>query len=179
VSVLEVGQPYVAGRTAWREGAEYSFRRGEHELRIFLPSASPAEIEAVRAGEAEFALVVELPVIFLMYRFGSLFRWSDSTFSWPPVPAAPRALLAPEGSETRALLRIALVNAESGLVLALRTITLSPLFTHRLYGAIREQARMAGVGRKTYDLILADVHRRYPIATDLLKRAVARTMGGA
>ena len=35
---LEVGKPYDPSRRAWPEGADYNFRAGGHELRIFATS---------------------------------------------------------------------------------------------------------------------------------------------
>jgi hypothetical protein len=32
----EVGKPYDPRRRSWPEGADYNFREGAHELRIFL-----------------------------------------------------------------------------------------------------------------------------------------------
>lgn len=78
---LAVGKPYVAGRTGWPEAAEYSFHRGEHELRLFLLGPMEEEIEAIARGECEFALVYEAPVILLLYRFGLTIPWSDAPFS--------------------------------------------------------------------------------------------------
>ena len=176
--VLEVGKPYISGRREWPEGVEYNFRAGGHELRMFLHGPRASEVEAVRKGECEFALVVKGPVIFFMYRFGKAVYWSDPSYSWHMVPEDQRTLPDPEGLETRALLHMLLVDAKNGLVLALRTVSFSPAFTRALHDAIRAQAASPWVGQATYDAALADLYRRYPTSDDLLRCAAVRTWGG-
>jgi protein-S-isoprenylcysteine O-methyltransferase Ste14 len=47
-------------------------------------------------------------------------------YSWHLVPEADRTLPDPEGPETRALLQVVLVDAETGLVRVLRTVAVDP-----------------------------------------------------
>jgi hypothetical protein len=176
--VLEVGKPYISGRREWPEGVEYNFRAGEHELCFFFRSPPRIEVEALLRGEAEFALVVDGPVIFLMYRFGEAINWSDAPYSWHLVPQDQRTLPDPEGPATRALLQIILVDAASGLILALRVVTFSPTFTRALHAAIRAQAENTWGGRAAYHAAFADLYRCYPTSADLLRCAGARTCGG-
>jgi hypothetical protein len=48
-----VGQLYDPSRKSWPEGADYNFRAGGHELRIFLGRATPREIAAVGIGRVD------------------------------------------------------------------------------------------------------------------------------
>ena len=41
---IVTGKPYDPLRRAWGEGADYNFRAGGHELRIFLGHTTPREI---------------------------------------------------------------------------------------------------------------------------------------
>jgi hypothetical protein len=176
--LYQVGRPYIPGRAGFPEGVEYNFRAGEHELLFFFYSPSRAEVKALRTGECEFALAVEGPVIFLLYRFGTAINWSDAPYSWHLIPPDQCTLPEAQGPDTRALLQIIVVDAVSGLLLALRVVTFSPTFTGALYAAIRAQAENSWVGQAAYDAALADLYRRYPTSADLLKRAVGRTQGG-
>ena len=63
----EVGQLYHPGRTQWAEAGEYNFRDGAHELRLFWNRPSPREIEAVKTGQVEVALLIDPPVIRFLY----------------------------------------------------------------------------------------------------------------
>lgn len=174
-----VGEPYVPGRRNWPEHVEYNFRGGEHELRLFLADLTAREIQDVRRGEAEFALVVEQPVIAFCYRFGRAIPWSDAPYSWHRVPEDQRTLPEPLPSgEGRALLHVILVEARSGIVQVLREVSLSPAFTAALHLAIREQA-VRPWDAAEFDRVLTGLYRQYPTSAALVARAVARTRGGA
>ena len=58
-----------ARERAMRQGAELSWRPNGHELRIVLPGLRNAEVTAFESGRIEAALLVELPVLFLLIRF--------------------------------------------------------------------------------------------------------------
>ena len=176
--LYQVGKPYIPGRAGWPEGVEYSYRAGEHELCFFFRSPPRAQVEALRTGECEFALVVDRPVIYLMYRFGEAINWSDAPYSWHLIPQDQRTLPGPEGSETGAMLHVLLIDADNSRVLALRAVTFSPAFTRALHAAIRAQAVLPWVGQAAYDAALADLYRRYPTSADLLRCVLARTWGG-
>ena len=60
LNVLTVGKPYDPSRPVWPQGADYNFRDGAHELRIFLPQASKTEVAAVEDGKIEFGLIIDL-----------------------------------------------------------------------------------------------------------------------
>jgi len=170
----EVGQPYVVGRTSWPEGAEYDYCGGEHELAVFLGSPKAREAEAVRRGKYQFALVMGPSVFFLMYRFGKAIKWSHGPCSWE-LASGERQRAAPGAMKTamQAPLRVVLVDAQTGLVRALRTVTLPPGFACHLVEALRYLMPLAT--RADYDAAIADMKRLYPTRRRLLERAVACT----
>lgn len=177
MALYEVGKPYVPSRTQWPEAVEYNFRGGEHELRMFLGRPSPAEVVGISRGPCEFGLYVDGPVIFFLYRFpGAGLEWSDAPYSIHLVTEAER--IEPEvhvTDETRALLHVVMVDAESGIVRALRAVTLSPALTEALHGAIRRQLE---VGLDPgYDRHLAWVYSALT-SRQMVERAVARCRGG-
>jgi hypothetical protein len=55
-----VGQPYDPRRQHWGEGADYNWRAGGHELRVFLGHATPREIAAIKTGRVEFGALIEV-----------------------------------------------------------------------------------------------------------------------
>jgi hypothetical protein len=59
LNVLTVGKPYDPSRPVWPQGADYNFRDGAHELRIFLPQAGKTEVAAVEDGKIEFGLIID------------------------------------------------------------------------------------------------------------------------
>lgn len=181
---LEVGKPYIPGRSRWPEGCEYNYRGGENELRLSYGDPSPREVAAVQKGRALFGLYHEGDQVILCYRFGDL-AWSDAPFhlarlAAAGVPAEERtpppdpATLSPE---SRAILQVVLVDAGPGIVRVLRAVTLSPEFTSALFGAIRDQASRP-YDRASYEAGLDRIYRRY--GSDQLAAACrVRCEGGA
>jgi hypothetical protein len=138
---LQVGKLYDPARRHWTEGADYNFRSGGHELRIFLRSAARAEVEAVRVGSVEFGFFAESEGLFLITRFGPRLSF-DCSFNWHRVAVEERTPPPPTeetSPELRALCTIILIEATNGVVLALRAVTFSPEFTRALHRAIADQ----------------------------------------
>jgi hypothetical protein len=141
---LEVGKPYDPRRRSWPEGADYNFREGAHELRIFLAGASPREVEAIRSGPVEFGFFAGPLGLFLITRFGSSLSF-DCSYHWQRMAETTGDRTMPPASEEtspalRALLAIILIEASNGTVLTLRTVTFSPEFTRAIHRAIAGQA---------------------------------------
>jgi hypothetical protein len=67
--VLQVGQPYIAGRASIAPRAEYNFLDGQHELVLAFSQLTEDEITAVRAGAADFGLLIYGLVIFFSTGF--------------------------------------------------------------------------------------------------------------
>jgi hypothetical protein len=179
--VLQIGKPYIAGRTSIAPGAEFNFRgASQHELLLCFANLAEDEIAAVHQGAAEFGLVVAGDVIFFLYRFGEAIGWSDTPYSYHLLPADQRQQLheTPATAETRALLRVVLVDADHNIVRALRAVTFSPQFTRRLHAAIAGQA--AGPwNAEDFDAQLRSAYEHWPTTEQMLNRASARTYGGA
>ena len=171
---LSVGKPYIPGRSRWPEVGEYNYRAGANELRIFWGAPTASEVESVRKGPALFGLYTQGDLLILCYRFGSL-PWSDAPYSihlLEPAGVPPEDRVPPDPAsltpESRALLDVVLIDAGSGIVRALRTVTFSPEFTGALYYAIAAQARMP-FDKSEYDESIERVYRTYP--TDRLAAA--------
>jgi hypothetical protein len=175
---LEVGKPYNPNRQEWHETVQYNFRGQHHELVLFFNSPSSREVEAVKRGSSEFALTVEPPLIVLCYRFGDGIPWSDAPYSYHLVPADERGLpvQVDAASGSRAFLLVLLVDAETGILRAIRQVSFSPEFTDQLHRAIREQA-LSTWDEAEYDLALSDLYR-YRSTEDLVKTALVRCSGG-
>lgn len=168
-SVYRVGELYHPTRRSWPEVALYQYRGGSHELVLFLPRPTSREVRAVRQGLASFAFYADQNLLVLLYAFGDGLPWSDAPFSWHLLPEAERVLPPETRGEERALLSVVLVDAETGIIRALRVVTLSPTFTRLLHDAIREQAARPWPGDALYDAQLAALYQRYPSTTALLK----------
>lgn len=179
MNIYNVGQLYHPERRSWPEQVEYNYRDGAHELRMFFARPNAREVGAITKGRAEFALGVQGPVVFLLYRFPpTMPTWSDAPFSIHLVPENQRAIPElPQPFEERALLSIFLVDAATGILRGMRATTFSPEFTADLHAAIAAQSR------ETWDITKYDAALRRVYASqtsdDLARGAVARCVGGA
>jgi len=181
---LIVGQLYHPGRRSWPEGADYNWRAGAHELRIFLARATSREVNAIETGRVEWGLMIELPELFIISRFhgpdGRVVTSFDCSYQWHRVSAEERTD-TPAWEDTspqlRALVSIILVEATNGLILALRTVTYSPEFTRSFHRAIHDQAALP-YDPTEHDRAVADIVGRN--TTDQLwDRCTVRCEGGA
>jgi hypothetical protein len=174
----QVDQLYHPDRRSWPEGAVYQYRGGGHELLLFLESPTAAEIEDVRRGPVEFALLVVPPTIVFCYRFAGI-PWSDSPYTIHLVPVEERlGVDDPVLEESRALLTVILVDAGDGVIRALRVISFSADFTDALRQAIREQAGAPWLRKAVYDQAIERIYRQYPSSERFVAAATARCRGG-
>lgn len=155
----EVGKLYSATRTRWPEAVEYNYRGGAHELRMFLTRLTAQDIDAIANGPMRLGLLVEPPVIMLVYRFGEAVPYSDAPYSIHMVPEGERTPPSDINADERQLLQIILVSAETGIIRALRVVTFTETFSRRLHQAIRDQLA-APFDQVAYDRKLAAIYRR-------------------
>ena len=175
--VYRVGERFHRGRQSWPEGSEFAYSPGGLELTLFQSNIPRETVDAVRCGQVEIALIVELPLIVLAYRFGEALSWHDVPYSWHMQPASWRVVPSVEHSpQARALLWITLVDAEDGVIQAQRGVTLSPSFTRSLRDAIRTQALMPFDPAECTTAI-SKIFLNYPSTVDRLVLAKVRTIG--
>ena len=173
-----VGTLYNKNRKQWPQAIEYNYRgvaarnAGAHELRMFLGQLKKSEVEQIRSGSCRFSLVVEGDIIFLCSDFGTPSPWSDSPYTIHMVSEHERVIPPELAPGEMALLTIILVHAETGIIAALRQISLGHDFSVTLHNAIRGQAERP-FNQARYDRQLAEVYRKYPTTQALLLRAQA------
>jgi len=162
-----------------REGpgidARYSYRLGVHELTLIRRGIVPDGVTAVARGEAEFALLVDDPLVWLCYRFGAEIPWGAALYEGGAV-ARGRHELPPEGgpAEGRALLHVRLVVTDDGVPCATRNVDLRLDFTRALHAAIREQARCP-IDPHERKRALHHFHQRFPSVEAMVARARVRS----
>lgn len=174
--VYEVGKPYVTGRTSWPEHAEYNWRSGVHELQLFFSHPTTSEIADVRVAAADFEVYVQLPVVVFLYRFGDSIAWSDASYDSHRLPVsewlAPPALQAGQSM----VLQVILVEADGGLIKAIRLTSLQPTMITRLHAAILVQHSSAYTDSQ-YSQALKQLYSRYS-AAELVSLVRQGTAGG-
>jgi hypothetical protein len=177
VPVYRVGELFRRGRERWPAGSQVTYSPGGLELTLFRSDICEDIVDEVRRGEVELALIVELPLIVLAYRFGQSIPWNDVPYSWHLQPVSWRIVPSTERTlEARALLWITLVGANDGVIHAQRGVTLSPSFTRSLHESIRTQALMTFDPEECTSAV-SKVFLEYPTTVERLALAEARTMG--
>jgi hypothetical protein len=146
----QVGTLYDPSRRSWPECADYNYRAGGHELRLFLNHASKPEMVTIRSGRVGFGLLVDLLEMYVITRFHDHYpprvRMSFAcSYQWHMMGPTER-VLPPAWEEvnpaTRALCHIIVIEATSGQIRALRPERFSPAFTGAIHQAITDQAAM-------------------------------------
>jgi hypothetical protein len=140
-----------------------------------MRSPNPRQVEAIRKGKCQFALVIGPDMFFLMYRFGKAISWSAAPYWGALMPTEQRELPPKEWPGAGAILQVVLVSAATGLVRLVRAVTLPPGFTCELHQAILQCSLLPFAGKSAYDAALAKMRRLCPTSRRLLQRAVACT----
>lgn len=172
---LNVGQLLEPGVTRYDEMPEYNYRSGIHRLIIAMRNLTPEEIEAVQHASVKLAFTVIGDVLIFQYRFGSVLPWSDATFTWHKVPVAEQVRPPALSGEQRSLLEIFLVDAATGVIQAIRVVSMSPTMSRRLHEAITRQADAPLPA--DYDEQARRVFAQYT-SNQLRNRALASCTGG-
>ncbi len=184
--VFQVGKLYNPTRTSWPEATQFNFREGEYELLLFFKSLSLREVDAVKSGRVEFGLVVEPPLVVLLFRFdgqkGSL-GWGDAPYSYwmvPPATRVPPLPLSDLTPESRVLLAVHLVDAATGILLVNRVVTFSPAFSRTLIEAVHAQVSGPPTTDAVYNRAVDSLFARFSDTNQLLYHpaGVARCVGG-
>ena len=138
---------HTPARIPWLGGSEYQYRLGRHKLILTTCGVASRHEAAVGRAKAEFAFVIEGPLLVLGYRFGAALPWSwAAPYNWHFAPPAERVVpaavpLTPEVySRLWSTLWITLVDTATGRALIRRAVALRPEFTHALHGVLYEQA---------------------------------------
>lgn len=150
-AVYSLWKPLQKGMRCHKDGVHFNFAGGVYSLTYFLENPTFCEIDSIRHGEAEFALVKYRDILFFLSRFGNM-NWADAAYSWWINPPEDRTLPGTDlASEMGIQIPVMLVDRISGLLLGIRNITLSPAFTRVLCDAIAAQANRPAISRLEYD----------------------------
>jgi hypothetical protein len=177
ISTYRVGELYHEGHTNWREGSQFTYSPMGIELTLFHQDITDDMIADVQCGPAEFAMIVDHPLIVLAYRFGNSISWNDVPYCWHLQPSGRRVIPTLDPSpEARVLLWVSLVGADDGVIHAQRGLTFSPSFTSVLHHTLRTQAMTKFVPEDCTSAI-SRLYLNCSTIVDRLSLAVVRTMG--
>jgi len=179
--VLKTGELYMPGVTGWPEAVEYNYFRNNHELRFFLKNPSRYVTEVMRKMPVQLGLFVRDEIILIVYKFTDYKKHlipvhGYSPFSIHLVPYNMRTLPEISGDiEREDLMRIHLIDADTGTLKAARSITFSPEFTAALSSAIIEQNKRPLTD--DYNSRLHEFDKSYPDTESLLNICSVKCTG--
>ena len=162
---FEVGYEYCPGKTSWNEWVDLNFRKrqldsaGVLELRLFQKNLTPSLIRSIRDGEAVFALAKIEDVCFFLFRFDGF--CGETAFHWSFTPEEDRADLPPIGSDLYGKMFITLINADTGIVEAIRYVELARSFALATYNVLRKQME-EDINQLSYLEGINDICKHYP-----------------
>lgn len=171
--VIEIGQRYHSDVDHWDEAVQYSYGSGQHDLTLFVPSPTPMEVAAVHAGRIRIGVITRHGVVMLVYDIGGL--TGDAPFSWHRLPADQQIVPDPLPDGMGITLPIILVDADTGIVLAIRVVTGHPHVSQRLVEAVRAQAT-GGWDPSAHD---AAVNALHALSHAELERLAGMELAGA
>jgi hypothetical protein len=179
--LLSPGELYHPGITSWPEAVEYNYFSNNHELRLILKSPNRYVTDVIRKMPLQLGLLTRDDIILLVYKFTDFKKQlipvhGYSPFSIHLVPDNMRTLPAiPADSEHEELLRIHLIDADTGILKAARSVTLSPEFSAALCSAITDQNSKPLTD--DYNERLQKLDSRYPDTESLMDHCRVRCAG--
>ncbi|MDI7165914.1 hypothetical protein [Leptospira santarosai] len=170
--VYEVGKLYSPGRTSWPEGNSYQCRSGSHELLLFLKKLGQSEIKSIKNGVASFGFLYEENIIFFLHKFYPDFPWSDCPYSIH-LFASEQDRALPEVAQDGFAppLQIFLIDAETGILKALRMLGFKEDFANQLRAVIADQA-LRPFDKREYEEKVQALYEKYPTTDSMLKNAI-------
>jgi hypothetical protein len=174
---LRIGALYNSSKTSWAEGVNLRLIAGqEPELLLLFANPTPAEVEAIQRGKAQFAWIDSEHTAVLCYRFGDHVPWSDTPYTPHRERASDGTPGLPPGTGHQ-LVVVILVDATTGIVRALRQITWPPRFA----GTVRKSVtRMLATpdSPEAADAAVDALYQRYPRTDDLVRQRADVTCTG-
>jgi len=140
--LMKVKMPLIPGVTNLTEHTTYNYTAGGHTLMLCVDNPGPVEVEAVQKQTAVFGLLSRSNTLFVLAKFGR-FPWNVSYYNWwinAPImrPDPWLDLMDLSGGIS---VNVCLVNASTGILEALRAVTLSSEFSRTFLEAVSAQTK--------------------------------------
>lgn len=176
---LAIGQPYDSTVSSWPERSEYRIFGGNHLLQVCAGNLSPGFVERFQTAPIRLGLYVQEGVVFVLFRIDGCYDWSDQALHMQLLPAEDRSA-DPYIPGTHQILSVVLVNADNGLVEAIRVVTWSKHGSELLLRKLNAQLDDDAFTPERHQAIIDRVYRQYPHSAKLAKASlVIEKAGGA
>lgn len=174
---VAVGQLYDPHRRRWAPMPVARITHAGIHLVLIVAGPTAAEVEAVRTGEPRFAWVDASNVAVLAWTFGEAIPWTDVPYS-PHLENSGDVPGIGETPGSPAAVTVVLVDADTGVVRAVRNTSWSPEFSAVVRDSIARMAA-APVDMNAIDAAMAALYVTYPDTVELVVwKATATCDGG-
>jgi hypothetical protein len=165
----QIGETYSSQHSEYSEATQYCYYNGMHELTLFWSRPTLKEKNGFLSQPVELALHIEESVLFLLYRIVDICEWSDVAFNIHQLRDSEKTIPADRPGQ-RGNIRITLVNADNGIIVAKRMLSISPVMTQALRHSLQEQFNIP-CPRSEYDAVVQKVYAHYPDSSAILEDA--------
>lgn len=174
---IKVGEVHPAWRRGMPEMTEFNVSGGQYRFLFAMTEPTDKEIEAIKSAPCEFRFKTTQggEVVWMLCKFSKVLPWSDAPYSWHMTHNKTGSDWLPDDIECDQyqLLQIVLLRQESGIIEAIRAVSMPARFVNGLNKAIRKQADMP-FNQTSYDTALAMAYSRWPDGNDMAKRYTQR-----
>lgn len=175
---LAVGELFAPERTIWPDNSfELRYFDGSYLLQVCEANPPTKSLDAFRHGAVHIGLHFERGVIFFLFRIEGSWAWSDQALSIHRVHPADRKLDSTPG-EFFAPLSMVLVNAATGVVEAMRMVTMSPRFVRAFQTYMARQLE-APYSAEEHEAAIRAVYAKYPNSKQIAAAALHRERAGS
>jgi hypothetical protein len=153
-----VGELFEPGRRSYADGTVVF---GMGMLALFMSEPTSEEIAAVRRGSMRLGVAEAGGCLFVLYSVGDL--TGDVPYEWHLAPQDRRSLPELPTPRSRLLVHVFLVDADTGVIGAMRQVTMSARVSRLLVDAMRRQSQVGAFHDVEYDAKLARARRRWDL----------------
>lgn len=178
---LAIGQPFVEGVDSWPDGRfEYRvFGGGHHLLQLCYGRITERDLHNFQYGQVHLGLAKLQQTLFLLFRIEGFLDWSDQAYNIRLVEHAEDRELPTHPPGTHQVLSLVLVEAETGLVRAMRVVTWSKHASAVLDRLLREQLEDPAWSPEGHARRVHEVYAKCPSSKDLVKAALLTEKAGS
>lgn len=175
VEALVVGQPF-SDRKTWPNnfvGLYYSV--GVSTLVVGLRQPTQKEVDGMATGKIRFAIHAEENVIYFCFAIEDCMDWSDMAFTIRLLPEEEQ--IVSDAENVYVPLSMVLIDADTGIIKALRVVTMSATFANFFKKKLREQIT-APFSREQHFATVERLNKKYPTSKHIVRAAVIRELAG-
>ncbi|MBO4297004.1 MAG: hypothetical protein J5863_09630 [Desulfovibrio sp.] len=170
MSEYVVGSLYESGVQSWDAGCFFEMTGETCSLKLFWLDVTDSDVENVARGEGTFGLWYSNDGdVYFLFRFGQD-PWADSVFSVWQMPEEKRIRPPKVFGRQHVDLEIVLVDAETGMVRAVRHAPLSVSFSRKLCASVARQYNdryIASWSEEDFQKRCLKIYEEYPESGDI------------